>query len=82
MARRRGVDRLNTLASNDAGRLTARQAEVLKLAADGLSGKQIARRMGISVRTVEAHFSGMRERTGAHSYGELVAYGIAAGIVG
>jgi DNA invertase Pin-like site-specific DNA recombinase len=62
-------------------RLTARQAEILKLAAGGLSGKQIARCLGISARTVEDHFRRMRHRTGARSDGELVAYGVAAGIV-
>ncbi|HEU5389128.1 MAG TPA: recombinase family protein [Streptosporangiaceae bacterium] len=61
--------------------LTARQAEVLQLAARGLSGKQIARYLGISVRTVEDHFSAMRLRTGAHSQGELIARGTAAGLV-
>ena len=58
--------------------LTVRQAEVLRLAADGLSGKQIARHLAISLRTVEGHFSGMRRRTGAHSDGELIAYAVAA----
>jgi DNA-binding CsgD family transcriptional regulator len=61
--------------------LTARQAEVLQLAGRGLSGKQIARHLGISVRTVEDHFSAMRQRTGAHSQGELIAYGAVAGLV-
>lgn len=61
--------------------LTARQAEVLQLAGRGLSGKQIAHQLGISVRTVEDHFSAMRQRTGAHSQGELIAYGTAAGLV-
>ncbi len=62
-------------------RLTVRQAEVLRLAGRGLSGKQIARHLGISVRTVEDHFSAMRQRTGARSQGELIAYGAAAGLV-
>lgn len=61
--------------------LTARQAQVLQLAACGLSGKQIGRHLGISVRTVEGHFSGMRQRTGARSDGELIAYAVAAGFV-
>jgi DNA invertase Pin-like site-specific DNA recombinase len=68
----------------DAGgitRLTARQAEVLRLSAAGLSGKQIARCLGISPRTVEDHFSRMRQRTGARSDGELLTYGVATGIV-
>jgi DNA-binding NarL/FixJ family response regulator len=61
--------------------LTGRQAEVLRLAACGLSGKQIAHHLWISVRTVEDHFSAMRQRTGAHNRGELIAYAVAAGLV-
>ena len=61
--------------------LTARQAEVLQLAAYGLSSKQIAHHLGISARTVEDHFSAMRQRTGAHSQGELIAHGTAVGLV-
>jgi DNA-binding CsgD family transcriptional regulator len=61
--------------------LTGRQAEVLRLAGRGLSGKQIARHLGISVRTVEDHFSAMRQRTGAHNQNELIAYGAVAGLV-
>jgi DNA invertase Pin-like site-specific DNA recombinase/DNA-binding CsgD family transcriptional regulator len=60
--------------------LTVRQAEVLQLAGRGLTGKQIARHLGISVRTVEDHFSALRQRTGAHNQGELLVYGIAAGL--
>jgi hypothetical protein len=47
----------------------------------GLSGKQIAHQLGISVRTVEDHFSALRQRTGAHSQGELIAYGATVGLV-
>jgi len=61
--------------------VTARQAEVLQMAGQGLSCKQIARRLGISARTVEDHFSAMRKSTGARSQSELVAYGAAAGLV-
>jgi len=61
--------------------LTGRQAEVLRLAGRGLSGKQIARYLGISVRTVEDHFSAMRQRTGARNQSELIVYGTLAGLV-
>jgi len=36
-------------------RLTPREYEIMKLACDGLLSGQIAKRLGISVRTVEAH---------------------------
>ena len=61
--------------------LTDRQAEVLQLAVRGLSGKQIAHHLGISVRTVEDHLSAMRQRTGAHSHSELIVYATATGLV-
>ena len=63
------------------GTSTPRQAEILYLAATGLAGKQIGRRLGISVRTVQDHFRRMRRRTGARSDGELIAYGVAAGLI-
>jgi DNA-binding NarL/FixJ family response regulator len=51
--------------------LTAREVEVLLLVRDGLANKQIARRLGISERTVKAHLTnifqriGVRDRTSA-----------------
>jgi DNA-binding CsgD family transcriptional regulator len=60
--------------------LTSRQTEVLRLAAAGLVAKEIARRLGISIRTVEGHFGVMRQRTGARNMAELAAWGAAHGI--
>ena len=37
--------------------ISARQAEILALVADGLQNKQIAHRLGISEATVKAHIS-------------------------
>ena len=51
--------------------LTAREREVLELVRQGLANKQIARRLGISERTVKAHLTsvfnsiGVTDRTGA-----------------
>ncbi len=61
--------------------LTVRQVEVLRLTALGLAGKQIARHLGISVRTVEGHFDAMRQRTGTRSQAELIAFAVATGLV-
>lgn len=50
----------------DAGRvdLTPREVEVLTLVRQGLANKQIARRLGISERTVKAHLTSCFQRIG------------------
>ena len=47
-----------------AARLTPREAEVLGLVRRGLANKQIARRLGISERTVKAHLTTVFQRIG------------------
>lgn len=56
------------------GQLTPRQSEVAELARQGQPAKVIARRLGISKRTVEAHLSRARERTGTVNTVALVSY--------
>jgi DNA invertase Pin-like site-specific DNA recombinase/predicted DNA-binding protein (UPF0251 family) len=79
MVRQMNANRPIVAGSCGPATLTARQAEVLNLAVSGLSGKQIARHLGISARTVQDHISRMRQRTGARSEAELVAYAVSAG---
>jgi DNA-binding NarL/FixJ family response regulator len=45
-------------------KLTGREQEVLGMIADGLPNKLIARRMGISERTVKAHLTNIYQRLG------------------
>jgi two-component system response regulator FixJ len=52
--------------------LTDRQREVMKLAAAGLSNKEIAMRLRISPRTVEIHRAWMMERMQARNLADLV----------
>jgi DNA-binding NarL/FixJ family response regulator len=47
-----------------AAELTAREREVLTLVRQGLANKQIARRLGISERTVKAHLTSTFQRIG------------------
>jgi DNA-binding NarL/FixJ family response regulator len=44
--------------------LTPRETQVLELVRDGLANKQIARRLGISERTVKAHLTSVFQRIG------------------
>ena len=57
--------------------LTPRETEVLSLVADGLSNKEIARRLGISLHTVKFHIESLLRKLGARSRAEAVAKGIA-----
>jgi DNA-binding CsgD family transcriptional regulator len=60
---------------------TARQREVLRGVVNGLTAKEVARSLGISVRTVEGHLHAVRQLTGARSMGELCALSVARGWV-
>jgi DNA-binding NarL/FixJ family response regulator len=54
---------LETHRANDpVDELTSREREVLALVRDGLANKQIARRLGISERTVKAHLTRVFQR--------------------
>lgn len=54
-------------------RVSARQREILTLIAEGLSDKGIARRLGMSDRTVESHLQRLYQRHGVHTRAALVA---------
>src|SRR5262245_45513710 len=53
--------------------LTDREDEVLNLVIEGLSNDEIAGRLAISRRTVEAHMRTLLRKTGATRRGQLVA---------
>jgi DNA-binding NarL/FixJ family response regulator len=53
--------------------LTARQAEVVALIDEGLSNKQIARRLCIELPTVKNHVHAILEKLGARTRGEAAA---------
>jgi two-component system, NarL family, nitrate/nitrite response regulator NarL len=58
--------------------LTAREREVLGCLAEGMSNKQIARALGISVRTVTVHVSNLLRKTGAASRTEAALLAVRA----
>ncbi|HKI32878.1 MAG TPA: response regulator transcription factor [Gemmataceae bacterium] len=61
--------------------LTPRQREVLRLIAEGHTTKQIARLLGLSVKTVETHRTQLMGRLGIHEIAGLVRYAIREGVV-
>ena len=56
--------------------LTPREAEILSALARGDSSKQIARDLGLSVRTVEAHRQSIKRRLGLEGQSALIKYAV------
>ncbi|WP_019810873.1 response regulator transcription factor [Saccharomonospora halophila] len=52
--------------------LTEREREVLRLVIDGLSSQLIARRLEMSVKTVDVHRARIKSKTGSETLGALV----------
>jgi DNA-binding NarL/FixJ family response regulator len=61
--------------------LTAREAQVLALLAEGLVNKQIAARLGISRHTVKTHLGALFHKLGVTTRAEAVAVGARAGVI-
>jgi DNA-binding NarL/FixJ family response regulator len=62
-------------------RLTARQREVLQLVAEGNSTKEIARKLDLSVKTVEMHRTQLMAALDIHDVPGLVRYAIRVGLI-
>lgn len=61
--------------------LSSRESEVLQLIAEGSANKQVARELGISVKTVEKHRQNLMKKLDLHDTAGLTRYAIAAGII-
>ncbi|MCD1646506.1 response regulator [Marinobacter adhaerens] len=68
------VNTLDKVSPSD--QLTERQREVLAGIAEGLSSRQIAEKLGVSVKTIESHRSQMMHRLGLNSSVELVRFAL------
>jgi DNA-binding CsgD family transcriptional regulator len=56
--------------------LSAREHEIVQLLAEGKSNKEVARALGISVKTAETHRSNIMRKTGFGSLAELVRFAV------
>ena len=64
-----------------AARLTPKQRETLILVAEGLSSRQIGRRLGVSERTVETHREQLMDRLEIRGVAALARFAISAGLL-
>ncbi len=69
------------LAGDPAEDLTRRELDVLQLLAEGLSNKELARRLGISEHTVKFHVAAILGKMDAHSRTEAVTRAARLGLI-
>jgi DNA-binding NarL/FixJ family response regulator len=69
-----------TPAAHPLEELTPRQREILQLVAEGLTTKEIASRLDLSIKTVETHRAQLMERLDIHDVAGLVKFAIRAGL--
>lgn len=60
--------------------LSPREREVLRFLAEGMSSKEIADRLSLSVRTVENHRANIIRRTGLRSVAQLTLHAVRLGL--
>ena len=76
-----GVVRPAPLAGERTRRLTPRETEVLQLICNGLSNREIAAKLDLSVNTVAVHRANIMNALGVHKTAELVVYALQNGLV-
>lgn len=62
-------------------KLTPRQQQILKMVVEGLSTREVAQRLSISIRTVETHRFQLMERLGIRNVAGLVRFAIQSGLI-
>jgi DNA-binding NarL/FixJ family response regulator len=67
--------------TNPVDLLTAREREVLQKVAEGLTNKEIANLLGLSVYTVEAHRGKIMEKLNLHNTGDIVRFALRNGLI-
>ena len=63
------------------GQLTAREREVFHLIVEGLTTKEIARKLDISAKTAENHRARVLDKIGVRNTAELVRYALRKGLL-
>jgi len=61
--------------------LTSREREVLQLIAEGMTSKEIATNLGVSIKTANTHRASLMEKLDIHKASSLVRFAIREGLV-
>jgi DNA-binding NarL/FixJ family response regulator len=62
--------------TGEAGRLSPREREIAQMLAEAQTNKDIAAKLGVSIKTVDAHRANIMRKLNLHSVTELVRYAI------
>jgi DNA-binding NarL/FixJ family response regulator len=81
LAQWRSTRSVSSQAGGPAPVLTKREREVLQAVAEGLTSKQIARRLGLSVKTVENHRTRVFAKLQARTQAQAVSLALAQGLI-
>lgn len=63
------------------GNVTPREHQVLTLIADGLTNREIADKLGVSLSTVQTHYAHLVEKLNLRNRAELVRYALRHGLI-
>jgi DNA-binding NarL/FixJ family response regulator len=74
------VARSEAMRGERADALSARELEVLRLIVEGMSTRECAAELGLSVNTVAVHRANIMDRLGIHKTAQLVVYAIRHGL--
>lgn len=72
---------LNPEGTDSLAKLTAREREVLQLVAEGHTTKEIAARLGVSVKTADSHRTRVMGKLDIHDVASLTRFAIQQGLV-
>jgi DNA-binding NarL/FixJ family response regulator len=75
----RGLQPESARSVDRSAELSARETEVLRLAAAGYTNKEVSSRLRVSVKTTESHKARAMEKLGLETRAELVRYAVVKG---
>jgi DNA-binding CsgD family transcriptional regulator len=75
------LSNINKANSPEDMQLSEREIQVLQFIANGLSSKEIAKKLNISIHTVNSHRKNIMEKTGIRSLAGLTIYAVSKGII-
>ena len=61
--------------------LTPRQLEILLMVCEGLTAREIAAKLNLSIKTIEFHKASLSERLNIHTTAGLVRHAVRTGLI-